>query len=304
VWLRQPQFVTTPNRFVTRNFELVDADTSSRKMSRYTRPAHLEAVRWTEHRRRLLLTALEYRVITREMAQLRLYSTGARSQVQRDLTHLWRSGILSKVPNRAPNACDIYELSRSSPRGLRQAEAWLGQDAVRRRAKRPPAVDHALAVNDFRARIELSVRCSGFELETWLDEFDLNHLARHGVTPDGFFEVTRFDGDNRRRSAFFVEVEVAPVSRAHWRRRLAAYHTFYYSGAYAEEFDGRRSLRLLVVAGRDPGQLRKILEEASASDFSPIRLTSRDEMWDGNPQEVLSAPIWRSVRDGQAVSLF
>jgi hypothetical protein len=252
----------------------------------------------------LLLTALEYRVITREIAQLRLYSPGARSQVQRDLTHLWRSGIFSKVPHRAPNACDIYELSRSAPRGIREAEAWLGHDAVRRRAKRPPAVEHALAVNDFRARVELSVHYLGFELDIWQDEFDLNHLARHGITPDGFFEVTRLDGDNRRRSAFFVEVEVAPVSRSHWRRRMAAYHAFYYSGAYAEEFDGRRSLRLLVVAGHDPGQPRKILEEASASDFSPIRLTSWHAMWDTNPQEVLSAPIWRSVRDGQAVSLF
>jgi hypothetical protein len=268
------------------------------------RPSPFEPVRWTEHRRRLLLTALEYRVITREIAQLRLYSAGARSQVQRDLTHLWRSGILSKVPNRAPNACDIYELSRSSARGLRLAEAWLGPDAIRRRAKRPPAVDHALAVNDFRARVELSVHCSGFELETWQDEFDLNHLARYGITPDGFFEVTRLDGDNRRRSAFFVEVEVAPVSRSHWRRRLAAYHTFYYSGAYAEEFDGRRSLRLLVISGQEPGQLTKIVDEARASDFSPMRITSWPALRGTSPADVLKAPIWRFRRDDQAASLF
>jgi hypothetical protein len=91
--------------------------------------------------------------------------------------------------------------------------------------------------------MEVSLEANGFELVRWLDELDLAHLNEEGITPDGFFEAVREDESGPRRSAFFVEVEVASVSRSHWRKRLAAYHSFYYSGKYSEMFGGLRSLR-------------------------------------------------------------
>jgi hypothetical protein len=283
---------------------MVIVDSPSKKMSRYAKPSPVEAVRWTEHRRQLLLMTLQYRVINREIAQLRLYSPGARSQVQRDLTHLWRSGMLSKIPGRAPTECDVYELSRSSPRGLRQTKAMIGRDIVQRVLKRPPAVDHALAVNDLRARMEVSLSRHDFEVQRWLDEFDLNYLAAQGLTPDAFFEVARGDGGSRRRSAFFVEAELAVLSRPHWKRRLAAYHSFYYSGKYTETFDGLRSLRLLVVTNEGGRQAEVILSEAEAVSFTPLRLTTWQAFRLVPAGEVLTAPIWRKPLGEGAASLF
>jgi hypothetical protein len=273
-------------------------------MSRYTRPSPVEPVRWTERRRQLLLLTLQYRVITREIAQLRLYTPGARSQVQRDLTHLWHSGILSKIPGRASTTCDVYELSRSSPRGLREAEAQAGRELVKQRLGRPPALEHALAVNEVRARLEASSLDHHFQLQRWLDELDLNHLAGHGITPDAFFEVVRRDEKERRRSAFFLETELATVSRPHWRRRLMAYRSFYYSGRYAEIFGGLRSLRLLVIVRGRGGQAERILTDAAEVDFTPLRLTTWPELRNIPPSGLLFAAVWRKPLESGLASLF
>ena len=295
MWLRQPRLATTLTRFSGEVTTVVGVAGPSRKMSRYVRPSPPVTVRWTQHRRELLGMAVRYRLITREIAQLRLYTAGARSQVQRDLTHLWRSGIFSKVPSRSLNECDVYEVSRASPRGLREAEAVLGKDVVRERLKRPPALEHALAVNEFRARMEVSLGSNRFELVRWLDELELAYLNEEGLTPDGFFEAVREDESGPRRSAFFVEVEVASVSRMHWRKRLAAYHSFYYSGKYSEMFGGLRSLRLLTVTGRNH-QADALLEEAEAVGVTPLRLTTWDELRKVERSAVMTEEIWRRPR--------
>jgi hypothetical protein len=303
VWLQQPQVAATDSRFDQGDLDVMVVDSPSKKMSRYARPSPFEPVRWTERRRQLLLLTLKYRVITREIAQLRLYTRGARSQVQRDLTHLWRTGILSKISGRASTACDVYEVSRASPRGLRHAEVILGKEALKERLRRPPALEHALMVNELRARLEVSFSAHGIDLTRWLDELDLSNLGGYGITPDGFAEAIREDRGRKRRSGFLVEVEVAPVSRAHWRKRLRSYRSFYYSGKYTEVF-GLRSLRLLVVASGGDRQAAGILAEADVAGFSPLRLTTFQEIRNVAAEDIIWACLWRKAADQSMVSLF
>jgi hypothetical protein len=281
----------------------MDGPSVRKKLSRYIRPSPLVKVRLTQRRQALLRTTLEYRIINREIAQLRHYTPGGRSVAQRDLTLAWQGGYLGKVAGRVPNACDIYVVSPSSPRGLAILQDLLGAEEVKRRLRRPAALDHALAVNGLRARVEISARDLGFDLPRWLDELDMEDLAKGGIVPDAFFEILRQDGDHARRSGFCVEVEVDSVSRSHWQRRLDAYANFYVSGQYERQFR-LRSFRLLVVTQRSDRQIQRLLADAADLNFGGVRVASWEVVRETPPAELLLAPIWQKPLVEEPVSLF
>jgi hypothetical protein len=259
-----------------------------KKLSRYERPWPAPKVRWTAKRRELVRLTWEYRLMSREVAQRRLYGPGAKSQVQRDLTHLSWAGVLRKLPGRAPNACDIYEVSRI---GLRRAGLADGVAGLRRR-QRPPSHDHALAVNGFRAQVEVAAARLSFGVARWLDELDLSWMAPAGIVPDAFFELVSESGGKVRRSGFFLEAELTPVGRGHWRRRLAAYIGFHASGRFQERF-GMRALRLLCVVEGLGRQATAILEEAAALDLASVWVTTWQEVRTVPAGGLLFVPIWR-----------
>lgn len=250
----------------------------------------------------ILLTVHRYRLVDREIVQLLHFTPKGRSAAQRALTNLWWSRHLDKLPGRALNDRDVYLLSGKASRGMKLLAGLVGPDEARSRLSRPPSIDHTLAVNNVRARVEVSARLHGFEVEDWQDELDLARLEPHHVVPDGFFVLSREVEGRRLRSGFFFEVELAPVSRSHWRQRLEAYAKFYYSHRYEEVF-GLPSLRLLVVVPGVGRQQRSILEEAQAEGFTPARVTTAEELRrDG--VDLLESPIWCSPNAEDAASLF
>jgi hypothetical protein len=168
--------------------------------------------------------------------------------------------------------------------------------------RRPPALDHALALTNLRARIEISANDHGLDMYPWLDEFDLGYLVKEGIAPDAFFEITREVGPGKKRRAFLVESELVAVSRPHWRRRLNAYYSFFWSGQYERIF-ARSLLRLLVVTDDAGRQVEAILEEAQAVDFQPIWVASWSELRKVEPKLVLVAPLWRKP-GSERVALF
>ncbi|MGE3780258.1 MAG: replication-relaxation family protein [Pirellulaceae bacterium] len=249
------------------------------------------------------MTVLRYRVVDRETLQQRHFTSGGRTSTQRALTELWRSRHLDKLAKRAVNERDVYFLSRRAPRGLEVLGTLLGEDVPPSRLKRPPAIDHALAVNNFRARVEVAAPEHGLQLVDWRDELDLAVLASRGIVPDAFFQIRRSAAGTERRAGFFVEAELAPVSRRHWARRLSHYATFYYSQQYEAAFS-LRSLRVLVItsgAGRQP---LSIMEEAEQMQFTPVRVTTWEAVQRTGSQGVLHAPIWRKPRETEPGPLY
>ncbi len=284
--------------------DTVSADIPSKKerVSRYERPRGATP-RNASRLDSLLLTTWQYRVVTREIVQTRLFSEGASTSAKRILTQSWRSGSLDKLRDRPINAKDVYFLSGRARHGLRRLYELLGEDVVRRRLKRPPRLDHALAVNNFRARTEVSSRDQGLLVEGWRDELDLADLAIEGVVPDASFTIQRLEDGQRRRAGFFLEAELAPVSRRHWQRRLSNYASFYYSHKYEAVF-GLRSLRVLVVTAGGGRQPLSILEEGERLNFTPLRVTTWEQVQSTSAGALLGAPIWRKPFASNLCSLY
>jgi len=214
------------------------------------------------------------------------------------MTAAWRSGFLDKLRDRPVNRPDVYFLSAGAPKGLALLEDILGDGATRNRLRRPPALEHALAVNEFRARLEYAAERSHLRVDAWKDELDLAELASEGIVPDASFQVVRPQG---ARAGFLVESELSPVSRRHWRSRLKKYAEFYYGRRKYEAVFGLRSLRLLVVTD---GPRLSILEEAERLEFTPLRLTTWGQVREVAPGELLSAPIWRKPLEADLVALY
>lgn len=275
---------------------------NEKRAARYERPrrARIPGTRRLED---ILLTAQRYRVVDREIIQLLHFTDGGHTLAQSVLTQCWWAGFLDKLRNRPRNARDVYFVSGRAGRGLQLLDDLLGEEAVRRRLKRPPAIDHALAVNRLRARIEVSCRKHGLSVENWMDELDLAGFAREGIVPDASFQILRREEGHDRRAGFFLEAELAPVSRQHWHDRFAKYASFYRSGGYEAAF-GLRSLRVLVVTRGHGRQQLSILEEAERLNFTPLRLTTYEEVRETQPGSLLTAPLWRKPFDNERGSLY
>jgi len=274
---------TSPLR---RHQTAAEAPPSRGRHARYDRPRprHLPRSKYLQP---IVMTTHSYRVVTVDTICARFFPGRARSFPQRLMTAAWRAGFLDKLRDRPVNRPDVYFLSASAPRGLALLQDVLGDDAAHGRFKRPPAIDHALALNDFRARLEHSAELSGLSVDAWKDELDLAELASEGLVPDASFQLTRPEG---ARAGFLVEAELTHVSRRHWRVRLGRYAQFYYARQKYEAFFGLRSLRLLVITD---GLRLSILEEAERLEFTPLRLTTWAQVREASPGELLFAPIWR-----------
>lgn len=277
------------------------APSKKEKRSRYQRAGRVR----TPGTRRLdgiLLTTHRYRLVDREIIQLLHFTEGGKASTQRVLTQCWASGFLDKLRNRPINSRDVYFISGRARHGLRRLSNLVGEDAAKERLQRPTTIDHALALNNLRARIELSSRRLGLDIDGWRDELDLAELAADGLVPDASFQLVRRENGRDRRAGFLVEAELTPVSRKHWHRRLANYTSFYRS-KYEAVF-GSRSLRLLVVTRGTGRQPLSILEEAQGLGFTPLRLTTWEEVRQASPASLLTAPIWRKPFDDEQSPLY
>lgn len=281
----QPPLPDSDSPFQPRQFA-AEAPPSRGRHGRYDRPRPRRLPR-SRYLQSIILTTHSYRIVTVDTICARFFPGRARSFPQRLMTAAWRSGFLDKLRDRPINRPDVYFLSAAAPRGLALLDDVLGDERTRSRLRRPPAIDHALAVNDFRARLEYSAEPSGLRIDAWNDELDLAELASEGLVPDASFQIVRPEGG---RAGFLLEAELAPVSRRHWRSRLNRYAQFYYATQKYETFFGVRSLRLLVITD---GPRLSILEEAERLEFTPLRLTTWAQVREVAPGELPFAPIWR-----------
>ena len=274
------------------------ADGASRRNRRTSRYRRRDGVRrpGTRKLEEILLTVHRYRMVDREIIQLLHFTPAGKSAAQRALTNLWWSKHLDKLPGRPLNAKDVYMVSGRARRGMRVLEGLVGRDEARSRLQRFPAVEHALAVNHFRARVELSAKKHSMTVVRWDDELDLAQLAKEHIVPDAFFVLGRMVDGRERQAGFMLEMEIAPVSRTHWRRRLESYAQFYYSGTYRDQF-GLSSLRLLVQVSTGGGHLRSITEEAERVGFTPIRVASSKAI--AACPDLLASDVWWSPSGNQ-----
>jgi hypothetical protein len=172
------------------------------------------------------------------------------------------------------------------------------------------SLEHLLAINDVRVRVERGCRDLGWELLKWEHAGDLaNRLERFDLEPDAYFQIRRPVAAETRTAGFFLELERASKSRTVLRSKLRKYAELYYGQHYQDIF-AIPGLRLLVVyataVGASPANRRVELaiEDAKKLGVTFTRVTNLEALKAQSPTGTLIRAIWREPRSEGPVALF
>jgi hypothetical protein len=265
-----------------------------------------------EQRRRGMVEAVfRHRAPTRRQIEIAAdFPLSRHTRAPRALTQLVASRALDRLPRSSVIDPAVYVLSRRSVLGNRLMRAQWGEDVFRRHLWRITSLDHLLAVNDVRVRIERACRDLGWNLVQSELPGDLQSrmTGTSGLDPDSYFCVARTVDGISRRAGLFLEVEKSVKAASAVERKLEKYVAFYRSGTYTREF-GLRGLRVLVVfsnewRGPAPSRVLRGLQSAERTGATFARFSSLDDITTAPPLAVVTSPIWRQPGRAAPLALF
>ena len=166
-------------------------------------------------------------------------------------------------------------------------------------------LEHLLATNDVRVRIERSAPIYGFQLAEWLDDASLASVSARETglimasssrrrksypTPDGYFCLCREDSPKLHRA--FVEADRGTESLARWSEKIAKYVRYLHSDDFKQAYHARKPFRVLTVttSAARMAHLKAVTEKLAGttnwfwfSTFEAIR----------EPGSILLRPVWQ-----------
>ncbi|TAK36762.1 MAG: hypothetical protein EPO21_01500 [Chloroflexota bacterium] len=263
----------------------------------------------TERDREIIELVFRARAMRADQIQTALFTPGGSSRCQRRLTLLVRNRYLDHLPRTAVNAPAVYVLGQHSTAGNRLLRERYGDQEYRRQMRPLGAIDHLLAINDVRVRVERACLDLGWSLRQWRRSDELARLMHPiQLVPDGYFQIQRQLDGRDRTAAFFLEVERAAKSSAVLRSKLRRYGELYYSGRYEQMF-GTKALRLLVVFDAlDERSNMRLIEsgaaEAQRQGVTFTRFATLTQIKAAQPADVLLGSLWSIPDQSGAASLF
>lgn len=173
-------------------------------------------------------------------------------------------------------------------------------------------LEHTLAINDVRVRVERACRELGWDLLCCLRPQDLHErMASACLEPDSFFIIQRTVDRTPRKAGLFLEVEKSVKASGAVEGKLKKYTPYYRSGAYMEDFKtfGVHGMRILVVftnelRGPSESRIEHGLESAVRTGATMARFASLESLKASHPVAVLTAELWRQPGVESPVSLF
>jgi hypothetical protein len=275
------------------------------------RKQHAREVRFmpTARDRSIVLLTSAVGIVTREHIQRLLFGPGGRTRCQERLALLVRHRYLDTFPRRSVNAPLVYHLSRRCVNGNRLLRATGRGHEVR--SKRVPLarLQHTLDIVGCRIQVLRACEETRFSLISWLDEEELAGLmARDGIVPDAYFQLSRRTPDGERRSSFFLEVERSGKSERALIEKMRNYGKLYYGGRFQELFR-TAALRVLVLVGSDYGirpdqQVGRFATLAGELGVTFLRFARLDWFVDAPSGRVLLDRHWRKPQDEELAPLF
>jgi hypothetical protein len=275
---------------------------------------NLKPIIITERDKALLARAADYRVLTTEQVfRLHFPSFG---RARKRLFQLWQHGYLRRIvrPARIGEGTSMY-LYLPGQRGLR----LISSDHVIKQMPIRSSVfsgDHMLAVNDFRACIELATKSpNDIAIVSWKEGKQLllnaNIRSKVGIIkkvpiiPDGYFKLKH----SEKEFHYFLEIDRGTTDLKRITLKYQGYLNIW-NDKIAQTKLGIRSFRLLYVTVSDKRltnmieQLRKLKSPHHRLDL--ILLATANQFSLAKPSRLLE-PIW-STLDSEAniqnVSLF
>lgn len=121
-------------------------------------------------------------------------------------------------------------------------------------------LEHLLATNDIRIRLQLAAGHAGFTLLEWLDDKSLasqsirdqfavvttaGRRESWAVGPDGYVSLLAPDGKTRHRA--FIEADRATVPLARWQVKVEKYLAYFASSVFRERYGATKPFRVLTV---------------------------------------------------------
>ena len=166
-----------------------------------------------------------------------------------------------------------------------------------------PFLDHLLATNDIRVRLEVAAPRAGLAIAAWVDDKSLaTHSMRDVLTvasasggreqmtvgPDGYVALLDRNGTTQHRA--FIEADRGTVPLTRWAHKVRKYLVYFRSRAFRERYHARKPFRVLTLttSERRMANMKQVTEAAGGRNwfwFSTYEAT-RD------PEALLFSPTW------------
>jgi len=290
------------------------------RLPRFKRASQPPGMVLTERDREIVRQVFKCRLLTREHIERLLFAPEKgkdhptkTNSARKRLRLLFHHGYLDRVPlpTRLGHWAFLpaYSLGRQGAvliameQGVSLAalKYWGKGDHQDQRASEAGVsfLQHTLGINDVRIAVTLAAARHGYQVEKWLDDFDLKSQgmkeivsvavgtgprSRVPVIPDSYFVLNL----GKQRAHFFLEVDRGTMSQSRWRQRVAAYQKYVASGKYEAQYH-TRSLRILTVttSNKRMENLRQSTVKAGRSGLFWFTTAN-----DSETQDILTFPIW------------
>ena len=264
-------------------------------------------LRLTRRDEQIVELVFRCRALRADQIQTALFTPGNASGCQRRITLLQRNGYLDCLPRASVNEPAVYLLTRRSVKGNRLLRSRWPEDDFQRGLTRLGPLQHLLAVNDVRVRVERACRELRWTLAQWRTPEQLKPLLTSArVIPDGFFQIQRIAEGQLRTASCFLELERVAKSHEVLRSKLENLGRLYYSGEYQQLF-GTRALRVLFVFATGHLSARLVShgrELAAQLGVTIARFATLDHLATQPAVASLTEPLWLAPNHKEPISLF
>lgn len=293
--------------------ELELTEQKTKRASRYKRLLNPRPIRLTQRDRHVIKAVNDYRVMRQDQVQRLLFPSKNTAQVR--LWLLWQHQFLKRdflpVLGGIQSSPLLYLIDK---RGVKLLQRELNYDNEMLRWSRRNQLsyyflEHTLGLSEIRLAVELSCQSHGFFLDTWIDEKSLKgdydtvqvKKRRVAVVPDGYCIISIPDGNLH----FFLEYDRGPESLSFFRKKIAAYWSYFQSGKCKQRY-GTNRVRVLTITEGGPTRvgrrrldnIRKLTREIGAHTW--FWFTSLDQVIN---EDFLSSSIWRQTHTAATSSL-
>lgn len=254
-------------------------------------PRKPKAIRPTPRYHQLVDLLFQYRLLTDRQIHLALFPPGNASGCQRTLTLLVRHRWIDHLPRRSVSDPYVYCLTSRSVVGNRLMREKYGEAAFRRQMIRLGPIEHQLAVNDIRVRVEKAA-----PVDVWQRPDQLTQILGPKLQPDAYFRVT-----SSSVAGFFLELQRSIRSHRALLSKLERYQTLFASMGFAD-----RRMYVLTVFTTEYGRTAQqrvayALRHIPAERYPFLRIASLDTI--NAAANLFTDSIWYQAGSTQPVSL-
>lgn len=167
-------------------------------------------------------------------------------------------------------------------------------------------LEHLLATNDIRVRMEVAAPKVGLEILEWIDDKALaarsirdqvaviepdGKRRQMTVGPDGYVSLLAPDGKTRHRA--FIEADRATVPLARWKTKVWKYQQYFRSRTFRDRYQASKPFRVLTVTTSQVRLENMLAVSAELGAVAWFWFSTYEALQD--PDRIFFEPVWQMV---------